>query len=118
MSRPGYEDSIASENRDIDDIVYRGSVPPTVGPRGAAGDSGARSLAEEVRAEAGTFAPRRVGPMAQSVREAHLVVTSPVRGIHALLCRLGLHAWQARYEGTSYTMHRLRARCAVCGVRR
>ncbi|QIG59017.1 hypothetical protein SEA_RUBYRALPH_9 [Microbacterium phage RubyRalph] len=96
MSRPGYEDSIASENRDIDDIVYRGAVLP----------------------EAGTFAPRRVGPMAQSVREAHLVVTSPVRGIHALLCRLGLHAWQARYEGTSYTMHRLRARCAVCGVRR
>lgn len=68
--------------------------------------------------EAGTFAPRRIGAMAESVRNVHLVVVGRPRGIHLLLCRLGLHAWQDRYEGTGYVLHQLRIRCAVCGVRR
>lgn len=76
-----------------------------------------RRIEAKVRAEAGTFAPQRMGAMAESAREVHLIVNGRPGGIHAWLCRLGIHAWTERYEGTSYTMHQLRSRCACGAVR-
>lgn len=86
-------------------------VPTPAPPKGGSGIS-------RPKLEAGTFAPQRMGAMAASAREVHLVVNGRPGGIHAWLCRLGIHAWAERYEGTSYTMHQLRSRCACGAVRR
>lgn len=107
MSRPEFDPNAPVDP--IDDIVYRGLHPD---------DLIDLYSGREVLPEAGTFAPRHIGSMAESVRGVPVIVTSHPRGVHMLLCRLGFHAWQYRSQRVGYTTQWLRRRCAVCGVLR
>lgn len=69
-------------------------------------------------ATAAAVQQKRTGAMAESVHDIRVVVSKRPGGIHRLLCRVGLHAWAERFEGTRYSMQSLIRRCAVCGVSR
>jgi len=89
----------ANDDRDLDDIIDLDSV-------------------YKVSPEAGLFAPRHVGEMTKSARSYPVIFVERPRGIHPLLCKVGLHAWGRQVQGIPALLRNAPQRCAVCGVLR